>query len=70
MEDDVWHMSVAPPPFDSARLERALDRLAVHCDLAVRRSAQIEQRRASVRERLEEELGSELTQKLLVGLAA
>jgi hypothetical protein len=54
---------------DPARLERALDRLAEHCELAARRTEEIEERRAAVRARLEHELGSDLTRMLLSGLA-
>jgi hypothetical protein len=69
VEDDVNTMSVAPQQMDSARLERALDRLAAHCDLAARRSAAIADRRLTVRARLERELGPELTRVLLTGLS-
>jgi hypothetical protein len=61
-------MSAAPQPRDPARLQRALDRLSEHCDLAGRRMALIEERRAAVLARLEQELGPELTGTLLVGL--
>jgi hypothetical protein len=62
-------MSALPPPHtDSARLERALDRLAAHCELAALRSEQFEQRRVSVQARLEQELGAELASRLLTGL--
>jgi hypothetical protein len=61
-------MSTAPEPRDLARLERALDRLSEHCDLAGRRMALIEERRVAVRARLEQELGPELTGTLLIGL--
>ena len=54
---------------DSARLDRALDRLAEACELTARRDAAIEARRAAVRARLEHELGSELTRMLLAGLS-
>jgi hypothetical protein len=57
------------PNGDPARLDRALDRLAEHCELTARRDAAIEERRAAVRARLEHELGSELTRRLLAGLA-
>ncbi|HEY7692878.1 MAG TPA: hypothetical protein VH816_11110 [Gaiellaceae bacterium] len=57
------------PNNDEARLDRALDRLAEHCELTARRAAVIEERRVVVRAQLEHELGSELTRKLLVGLA-
>jgi len=62
-------MSAAPPPPDSARLDRALDRLSEHCELVARMTAHIEERRLVVRVRLEQELGPELTRKLLSGLA-
>jgi hypothetical protein len=54
---------------DPARIQRALDRLAEHCELTVRRHARIEERRAVVRAQLEHALGSELTRTLLTGLA-
>ena len=41
-----------------------------HCELAARRAELIEQKRVSVRARLEQELGPELTHVLLSGLAA
>ena len=63
-------MSAAPLPRDPARLQRALDRLSEHCDLAGRRMALIEERRAAVRARLEQELGPELAFTLLGGLTA
>ena len=63
-------MSAAPQDFDAARFDRALDRLAEHCELTARRNALIEERRAAVRARLEHELGSELTRRLLAGLAS
>ncbi len=63
-------MSAAPQNQDAARRERALDRLAAHCELAARRSSVIEAKRASVRAKLEQELGPELTRVLLAGLAA
>jgi hypothetical protein len=62
-------MSAAPQEFDAARYDRALDRLADHCELTAKRQAAIEERRAVVRARLEHELGSELTRRLLTGLA-
>ena len=62
-------MSVALQPLDPARLERALDRLSEHCELAGKRAAVIEDRRVVVRARLEQELGPELTTILLGGLA-
>jgi hypothetical protein len=62
-------MRGVPENDDPARLERALDRLAEHCDLTARRTTVIDERRAAVRARLEHELGSELTRKLLSGLA-
>jgi hypothetical protein len=63
-------MSAAPQPRDPARRERALDRLFEHCELAGRRAAFIEERRVAVRARLEEELGPELTGKLLATLTS
>ena len=62
-------MRGVPRNGDAARLDRALDRLAEHCELSARRSAALEEHRAAVRARLEHELGSELTRKLLSGLA-
>jgi hypothetical protein len=62
-------MSVAPQPLDPARVERALDRLAAHCEVAGRMTRHIEERRGQVRAQLEQELGPELTQKLLAGLS-
>jgi hypothetical protein len=61
-------MSAAP--LDTARLERALDRLADHCELTARRAARIEERRVVVRARLELELGPELARTLVRGLAS
>lgn len=63
-------MSAAPEPLDPARVDRALDRLAEHCDVVARLTAHIEARRPIVRERLEQELGPELTRVLLRGLTA
>ena len=63
-------MSSEPQHGDAARLQRALDRLAAHCELAARRAELIEQKRALVRTQLEQELGPELTRVLLSGLAA
>jgi hypothetical protein len=60
-------MSAAPP--DPARLDRALDRLAEHCELTARRQARIEERRVAVRVLLELELGPDLARTLLAGLA-
>jgi hypothetical protein len=62
-------MSVAPQSADPARQQRALDRLAAHCELSARRSAMIEERRAQVRALLELELGPEFARTLLTGLA-
>ena len=61
-------MSAAPQPRDPARLERALDRLVEHCELAEQRAVVIEERRVAVRARLERELGPELTRRLLTSL--
>jgi hypothetical protein len=55
---------------DAARLDRALDRLAEHCEAIGRITAAIEERRPQVRAQLERELGPELTQTLLVALVA
>ena len=63
-------MNAAPQPHDAARLDRALDRLAEHCEVVARMTARVEDRRPFVRERLEEQLGVELTERLLVGLRA
>jgi hypothetical protein len=63
-------VDVAPQSLDAARMERALDRLADHCEVVARLTAQVEERRVVVRERLEQELGAELTQRLLTGLVA
>ena len=63
-------VNAVPEPLDPARVDRALDRLAEHCDVVARLTAHIEERRPIVRERLEQELGPELTQVLLRGLAA
>ncbi len=62
-------MNAASQPSDAARLDRALDRLAEHCELYSRRNAAIEERRATVRERLDRELGPELASILLAGLS-
>ena len=62
-------MRGVPRNDDPARLDRALDRLAEHCELTAQRAAAIEERRAAVRARLEHELGSDLTRMLLAGLA-
>ncbi|HEY7604101.1 MAG TPA: hypothetical protein VH760_07545 [Gaiellaceae bacterium] len=63
-------MRGAPPNDEPARLDRALDRLAEHCELTARRTAAIEERRLVVRARLERELGPELARVLLNGLAS
>jgi hypothetical protein len=63
-------VSVAPQPVDPARLDRALDRLAAHCEVVGRMSAPIDQRRPNVQAQLERELGPELTRTLLAGLVA
>jgi hypothetical protein len=56
-------------PLNPARMERALDRLAEHCELTARRNSRIEERRVAVQARLELELGSDLARTLLRGLA-
>jgi hypothetical protein len=53
---------------NSARLDRALDRLADHCEAIARMTEHIEDRRPLVRAQLEQELGPELTHVLLTGL--
>jgi hypothetical protein len=60
-------MNAAPEPV-AARLDRALDRLHEHCLLVGRMTA--EEQRSAARERLEEQLGPELTSLLLGALAA
>jgi hypothetical protein len=62
-------MCVAPRHLDPARLDRALDRLAAHCEVVDRMTRHVEERRPHVRAQLERELGPELTQKLLAGLS-
>jgi len=62
-------VNAAPDPFDPARLDRALDRIAEHCEVVARLTARVEERRPVVRKQLEQELGLELTNKLLAGLA-
>ena len=62
-------MTADPDDMDTERFERALDRLAAHCELTARRSAAIEQRRTVVLAQLERKLGAELTRTLLTGLA-
>lgn len=62
-------MGVAPEHLDPARLDRALDRLAAHCEVVGRMTRHVEERRPHVRAQLERELGPELTQKLLAGLS-
>lgn len=63
-------MNAAPQSLDTARLERALDRLAEHCDAFARTTATVEERRSQVWAQLERELGPELARVLLAGLAA
>jgi len=55
---------------DPVRLDRALDRLAEHCDVVSRLTEHVDDRRFVVRQRLEQELGPELTQMLLAGLVS
>jgi hypothetical protein len=69
-ETMIGDMRGVPQNDEAKRLDRALDRLAEHCELTARRTAAIEERRAAVRARLEQELGSELTRKLITGLAS
>jgi hypothetical protein len=68
--DDVTDMGVGAEPMDEARLDRALDRLAEHCEAIGRVTAAFDERRPQVRAQLERELGPELTRTLLAGLAA
>jgi hypothetical protein len=63
-------VNVGSQSVDTARLERALDRLADHCEVVARMTAHVDDHRAVVRARLEQALGSELTERLLVGLRA
>jgi hypothetical protein len=56
-------------PLDPAQVERALDRLAEHCELTARRQSRLEERRVAVQARLEHELGTDLARTLLRGLA-
>ena len=56
-------------PLDRAHIERALDRLAEHCELTTKRQSRIEERRVAVLARLELELGPDLARTLLRGLA-
>jgi hypothetical protein len=62
-------MNAALPSLDAARLARALDRLAEHCEVVAKLNATIEDRRPVVRAALEQELGPELARVLLDGLA-
>ncbi len=63
-------MSAVPGSLDSARLDRALDRLADHCESVGQMTRALEERRPVVRARLEAELGPDLTRVLLAGLCA
>ena len=56
-------------PQDPAGMERALDRLAEHCELTTKRQSRIEERRVAVLARLELELGPDHARTLLRGLA-
>ena len=62
-------MNAALPSLDPARLERALDRLAEHCEVVAKLTSTLEDRRPVVRAALERELGPELARVLLDGLA-
>jgi hypothetical protein len=55
---------------NEARLDRALEHLAEHCEAIGRVTAASEERRPQVRAQVERELGPELTPTLLAGLAA
>jgi hypothetical protein len=48
--DDVRDMGVPPEPRDTGRIDRALDRLAEHCDAIGRMTAALEERRPQVRQ--------------------
>jgi hypothetical protein len=61
-------VSATPHQMGSARLDRALDRLADHCEAVTRMMDAIEDRRPVVLAQLEQELGPELTRVLLTGL--
>jgi len=63
-------MGLPPQPTDAGRIDRALDRLAEHCEAIGRMTAAMEERRPQVLALLESELGPELTRTLLAGLAA
>jgi hypothetical protein len=66
----VRENELAPEPMDAARLDRALDRLAEHCEAIGRMTTAIEERRPEVRAELERELGPELARTPLAGLVA
>jgi len=66
----IRHMGGVSRIPEPVRSRRALDRLAEHCELSVKRAAAIEERRNQVRARLEHELGPELARTLLAGLAS
>jgi hypothetical protein len=68
--DDVIDMRAGREPMNEARLDRALDHLAEHCEVIGRVTAASEERRPQARAQLERELGPELTRTLLAGLAA
>ena len=53
-------------PQDPAGMERALDRLAEHCELTTKRQSRIEERRVAVLARLELELGPDIARPLLL----
>lgn len=61
-------MATNPQQMGSPRLDRALDRLADHCEAVTRMMDAIEDRRPVVLAQLERELGPELTRVLLTGL--
>jgi hypothetical protein len=62
-------MSAAPEPIEPRRLERALERIQADCELMDRMTA-VDDGRPSVQDRLEQEIGRELTTILLIGLTA
>jgi len=61
-------MNAAPEWMELARVDRGLDRLISHCALINRMTAG--PKRAPARERLERELGPELTRQLVRGLSS
>jgi hypothetical protein len=62
-------MSAAPDWIEATRVDRGLDRLIGHCALMSRMTTATPAR-SPARERLERELGPELTQRLVRGLSS